>query len=146
MEGHVSVHVPSVLVHRAGEREGWGVRGREASRCPDRGQRAATWLWPLTGSTASCFGLRVSPGLATKSTLVQLLCVDFGFLLPRAFSRGPPEQCWRTLWKQVLCPGCQRPPLDLPGWRSPGRNLAHPVGGNTEPGPKDSWQVTRSPC
>ena len=74
------MHVPSVLVHRAGEGEGRGVRGREASRCPDRGQRAATWLWPLTGSAASCFGLRVSPGLATKPSLVQAVVCGLQFL------------------------------------------------------------------
>ena len=109
------MHGPSMLVHRTGEREGQGVRGREASRCQDRGHRGATWLWPLRGSAVSCFGLRVSPGLATKPTLVQAVMSGLQFLaaqsllpgLSRAVLEAPPET-GSVSW-------VSNPPLEFPG-------------------------------
>lgn len=109
-----------MLVHRTGGGGGQGVREREASRCQDRGQRDAAWLWPLRGSAASCFGLRVFPGLTTKPALVQVVVCGLQFLAaqssPEALlscAGGPPGNRFCAL-------GVKGHHLELPGRRSIG--------------------------
>ena len=111
------------------------TRSKQVSR--QRAERCCLALAPQRLGCVLLWAPSVS-GSDHKARLGPGCCVWTSVSCCPVFSRGTPELCWRPPRKQVLCPGCQRPPLgtswETQHWRDP----AHLVGGNTEPGPKDS--------